>query len=92
MIAAEKSGADFAVFGPVFGKQGMPAQQASLDQFRSVCKHAIPVLALGGVTLANASSCVEAGAKGVAGIRLFQENEIEAVVKGLTARGCNREA
>jgi len=87
VIAAEKSGADFVVFGPVFGKQGMPTNQAGLDQLRSVCRPAIPVLALGGVTPANAHSCVEAGAQGVAGIRLFQENEIEAVVKRLRGGG-----
>lgn len=91
VIAAEKSGVDFVAFGPVFGKQGMPVNQSGLDQLRSVCGHGIPVLALGGVTTANASSCVEAGAKGVAGIRLFQENEIEVVVKTLRSRGRNSE-
>lgn len=86
VVRAEKSGADFVVFGPVFGKQGMPGRQAGVDQLGSVSRYTIPVLALGGVTLANASSWVEAGAKGVAGVRLFQENEIAAVVKSLRTR------
>lgn len=38
---------------------------------------AVPVFALGGVTLANAASCIAAGAYGVAGIALFAQNNIE---------------
>jgi thiamine monophosphate synthase len=38
---------------------------------------------LGGITLANAQSCFEAGASGIAAIRLFQDNDIATVVKQL---------
>jgi len=74
--------ADFVVFGPVFEKQGAK-KVAGLDEFRKVCGHRIPVLALGGVTTENAHLCLEAGASGTAGIRLFQENNVAEVVKKL---------
>ena len=78
---AARAGATFAVFAPVFEKKDSnPAGLAALSE---ACKTHIPVLALGGVTLANAYSCLEAGASGIAAVRLFQENEISAVVKRL---------
>jgi thiamine-phosphate pyrophosphorylase len=83
---AESEKADFAVFAPVFGKRaaaGTPP--AGLAALREACKAKIPVFALGGVTMENAASCLEAGAAGVAGIRLFQKNKIEDVVRELRA-------
>jgi thiamine-phosphate pyrophosphorylase len=81
---AEANGADFAVFAPVFEKKDAPAAQPTgLAMLAQACKARIPVLALGGVTLGNARSCLEAGAAGIAAIRLFQENDIAAVVKQL---------
>jgi len=80
-MAAKQSGADFVVFGPVFEK----SQQlvTGFDALRSVCRHQIPVLALGGVTRENARSCVEGGAAGVAGIRLFQQGSVADLVEKL---------
>jgi thiamine-phosphate pyrophosphorylase len=78
--------ADFVVFGPVFQKEGVK-KNAGLDKLRKACQHRIPVLALGGVTTENAHLCIEAGASGIAGIRLFQENGMAAVVTKL--RGSN---
>ena len=84
VIAAKQSGADFVVFGPVFEKSELAEiHVAGLQGLGSACRHDIPVLALGGVTLTNAQSCIEAGAAGIAGIRLFQKNEIEEMVKTL---------
>jgi thiamine-phosphate pyrophosphorylase len=72
---------DLAVFAPVFEKQGSSA--AGLDGLRAACEHSIKVLALGGITRENAGVCIEAGAAGVAGIRLFQENDVAKVVGAL---------
>ncbi len=92
---AESHGADFAVFAPVFAKSGRPG--AGLEALRQACTRAItpdrkveaglvhpmPVLALGGVTLENAQACLDAGAAGIAAIRLFQEYDIAQVVARL---------
>lgn len=77
---AASEGVDFAVFGPVFGKKDESSRTAGLGALAGACKYNIPVLALGGVTLENAKDCLTAGAAGVAGIRLFQENDIPTVV------------
>lgn len=80
---AAESKVSFAVFAPVFEKKDIPGvKPAGLTQLHQACKTAIPVLALGGVTLENAKSCLEAGASGIAAIRLFQENEIGRIVDG----------
>jgi thiamine-phosphate pyrophosphorylase len=77
-------GADLAVFAPVFEKRDMPNTPATgLSALREACQQKIPVLALGGVNLENARSCIEAGAAGIAGIRLFQQGNISEVVRRL---------
>lgn len=91
---AAAEGADFAVFAPVFEKGGQ--QGVGLEALRAACRGIppvqapeaspavrIPVLALGGVTLQNARDCIAAGAAGIAGIRLFQENDVAEVVARL---------
>ncbi len=91
VFRAESEGADFAVFGPVFEKKDTPlflkkaTPTTGLTALREACRAKIPVLALGGVSVENAASCLDAGAAGVAGIRLFQENRIEDVVRALRA-------
>ncbi len=84
VLRAESEKADFAVFAPVFGKRGAAGTPpAGLVALQEACQAKIRVLALGGVTVDNAASCLHAGAAGVAGIRLFQENKIERVVRAL---------
>ena len=79
--------ATFAVFAPVFEKKDVPSAQAKgLSQLGQACRTNIPVLALGGITLANAHSCLDAGAAGIAAIRLFQENNIVEVAQQLRNR------
>jgi len=81
---AEADRATFAVLAPVFEKKNASSSRpAGLSELRKACKAKMPVLALGGITLENAQSCLEAGAAGIAAIRLFQENEIPGVVARL---------
>lgn len=92
---AESQGADFAVLAPIFGKGGSPG--IGLDVLREACgqlrspEHTesapnarlFPVLALGGVTIENAAACIAAGAAGIAGIRIFQKNDIGELARQL---------
>jgi thiamine-phosphate pyrophosphorylase len=81
---AAANAANFAVFAPVFEKKDVPgAHPAGLALLKQACQQKVPVLALGGITVANAPSCLEAGAAGIAAIRLFQENNIPEIVRKL---------
>ena len=81
---AESDGANFAVFAPVFEKKDAPGTQPQgLSKLTEACRAKIPVLALGGVTVANAGDCLRAGATGIAAIRLFQENRIADIAAKL---------
>ena len=84
VVQAASEDADFAVFAPVFEKKDSPQSTAvGLDGLREACRQKVPVLALGGITLTNARACLDAGAAGIAAIRLFQENDIADVVRRL---------
>lgn len=76
MRRAAGEGLDLVLFGPVFEKRAGGAvvvEGVGLELLRQACALAAEtrVLALGGVTVANAGLCMEAGAAGIAGIRLF---------------------
>jgi len=75
-VAAEKAGASYVFFGPVYetpSKKDFGAPQG-IYKLAEVCKALrIPVVAIGGITEKNASECVRAGAAGIAAIRMFQQ-------------------
>ena len=91
--AARDAGADLAVFGPVFETDskrqygspvGLEALHEAADELAS-----FPVLAIGGISLTNASECLRAGASGIAAIRLFADSEsLESMVAAI-ARQAN---
>ena len=88
--AAQKGGADFVLFGPVFETESKkifgPPQ--GLEKLREVSSElgAFPVIAIGGVTVENSVECFQAGASGVAAIRLFGDaRELGERVKAIRA-------
>jgi thiamine-phosphate pyrophosphorylase len=94
---AESHGADFAVLAPIFEKVKTGQAGAGVEMLRAAInaipadkrveagdrRGNMPVLALGGVTIANAAECLRAGAAGVAGIRLFQDGDVTETVRRL---------
>ena len=86
-LSAEKAGADYLVFGPVYAtpSKAQYGPPQGIERLAEVC-HAVslPVLAIGGITVENARACFEAGAAGIAAIRLFEEaRDLGAVVDAL---------
>jgi len=86
-IDANEAGADYLFFGPVFEtpskvSSGPPQGLAKLGQVCSAVS--IPVIAIGGITVENATACRKAGAGGIAAIRLFQGDcDIAEIVAAL---------
>lgn len=83
---AKAQRANFVVFAPIFEKVQTGTPGIGLKALRTACAEAderFGVLALGGVTLSNAHSCVQAGAAGVAGIRLFQQGDLSETARRL---------
>ena len=71
-VQAGRSGADFVVLGPVFDTPGKTP--VGVGRLKQVCSAVcIPVLAIGGINEENVPLVMEAGASGIAAIRLFQD-------------------
>jgi len=89
-FAAEKAGADYVIFGPVYAtpSKALFGPPQGIERLAEVCHTvSLPALAIGGITVENARACVEAGAAGIAAIRLFQNAEdVAAVVRALRRR------
>jgi len=82
-LEAEDGGADFIVCGPVYQtpsklEYGKPL---GLEHFAEICRQVkIPVLALGGINLANCHEPIGFGAAGIAAISLFNDvNNLRSV-------------
>lgn len=83
---AAAEGASFVVLAPIFptpGK-GPPLGLGVLGEACAAARSSqFPVLALGGITIHNAASCLAAGAAGIAAIRLFQSGDVYETVRQL---------
>jgi thiamine-phosphate pyrophosphorylase len=73
---AEYSGAGYVGAGPVWATPSKPdaAPPIGLQGLEEICQSVtVPVVAIGGITAANAAECIRAGASGVAVIRGLAE-------------------
>jgi thiamine-phosphate pyrophosphorylase len=84
-VEAERGGADYIGFGPLFGTNTKATGYTArgLDQLREIRKLvAIPIVAIGGVTAARAPSALAAGANAVAMISdLVLASDVTAKVR-----------
>lgn len=83
-MAAQSAGADYVAFGSFFPSSTKPdAQRAEPDLLREAARviH-LPLVAIGGITLSNAVSLIDAGADAVAVISaLFDSTDIEETAR-----------
>lgn len=89
--AAERGGADFVLFGPVYDTPSKRpyGPPRGLEALAEVCRRLrIPVLAVGGVTAARVGELRAAGAAGVAVIRALLEAENPATATKALLAAC----
>lgn len=77
--ASSEGGADFATFGPIFETPsklpyGPPVGLKALRE-AALSLPTFPLIALGGITRDNAHAALQAGARGIAAIRLFDDTQ-----------------
>jgi thiamine-phosphate pyrophosphorylase len=87
--AAEKGGADYLGLSPIFatGSKGDAGSACGLETLRKVKRAvSVPVVAIGGITFANARDVLEAGADGLAVISaVVSQPDVEAAARALKA-------
>ncbi len=82
--ARNSAQASLLLFAPVYEKSLAPEEPLpgqGLDALAEACRAApdTPVLALGGITTRNAPACLQAGARGIAAIRLFLTSDWQSL-------------
>ncbi|MDA8127280.1 MAG: thiamine phosphate synthase [Betaproteobacteria bacterium] len=85
-LAAQAAGADYVAFGSFFASPTKPAApRASLDLLREAAPRiAVPLVAIGGITRANAAQLLDAGADSLAvSSGLFDAPDIRAAAHDL---------
>lgn len=84
-IAAQSAGADYVAFGSFFASRVKPgAVRAPLSLLREAKQRlAVPIVAIGGITLENAPSLIAAGADSIAVITaIFGAADVRAASRG----------
>ncbi len=88
-VEAERAGADYLGLSPIFatGSKRDAGESCGLEMLRDVKRAvSIPVVAIGGISLANARSVLEAGADGLAVISaVVGQPDVEAAARSLKA-------
>lgn len=88
-VGADEEGAcDYLLFGTVFPSASKPPGHpaAGAGALRQVCRRVrMPVLAIGGITTANAAAIGAAGAAGAAAIGIFRDGDIAQTAGALRA-------
>jgi thiamine-phosphate pyrophosphorylase len=86
-LAAQAADADYILLGPIFETPsklpyGPPLELATLREV--TLQVSIPVFALGGITIDRVVLCLQNGAAGIAGIRIFQDcDSVEELTRNL---------
>ncbi|MDO9051995.1 MAG: thiamine phosphate synthase [Methylotenera sp.] len=86
-LSAQQAGADYVAFGACFTSSTKPhAPVAGLELFtRAKSELTIPTIAIGGITLENASSMISAGANAIAVINaIFSADDVKLTTQQFT--------
>ena len=81
--AAEAAGVDYVAFGSFYPSPTKPAaSRANVELLQAATALHVPIVAIGGITAANAGALIDAGADGIAVLSaLFDAADIEAAAR-----------